>query len=68
VIYYESRTNRNLHYEGEAPVSTTDLDKPDIGDPTLDAENALSAKLIKLVLWCGGGLFMIWIGVIALFF
>ena len=48
-------------------MSTTDLDKPDIGDPTLDAENALSARLIKLVLWLGGGLFTVWIGVITLF-
>lgn len=53
--------------KGKAPVDTTDLDKPEIGDPTLDADNALSVTLITYLLWFGGGLFALWIAVIALF-
>ena len=49
-------------------MSTTDLDKPDISDPLLDAENALSAKLITSLVWVGGGLFATWIVAIVVVF
>lgn len=48
-------------------MSNTDLDKLDIGDPTLEADKRLSATLIKSLLWIGGGIFAIWIGAIGLF-
>ena len=46
---------------------TTDLEKQDIGDPALEAENALSVTLFTYLLWSGGGLFAVWIVAIALF-
>ena len=54
--------------EGEAPVSTTDLDKQDIGDPSLEAENALSVTLFTYLLWGGWGTFAVWIVTIAVIF
>ena len=48
-------------------MSSSELDKRDIGDPTLEADNRLSVTLIKVLLWFGGGVFAIWIGAIGLF-
>ena len=48
-------------------MSTTDLEQLGIDDPTFEADNALSVKLIMYLVWIGGGLFTVWIGVIALF-
>ena len=46
---------------GDKPVSTVDLDVPDIGDPMLEDEIALDLTLIKYVLSLGFGLFVVWI-------
>ena len=42
-------------------MSNTDLDLPDIGDPTLQAEVDLSQFYLKSVLGTGFGLFVVWI-------
>ncbi|MCH7857760.1 MAG: hypothetical protein IIB37_13480 [Gemmatimonadetes bacterium] len=49
-------------------MSTTDLDKQDIGDPSLEAENALSVTLFTYLLWGGWGTFAVWIVTIAVIF
>ena len=42
-------------------MSNTDLDLPDIGDPTLQAEVDLSLFYLKSVLGTGFVLFVVWI-------
>lgn len=46
---------------GETPVASTDLDVPDIGDPTLEAEIVRDITLIKYVVGSGLTLFTVWI-------
>ena len=45
----------------------TDLERLALDDPTFEADNALSVRLITYLLWCGGALFAMWIVAIALF-
>ena len=47
--------------KGEKPVSSTDLDIPDIGDPTLEAEVVRDIILLKYVVGLGLTLFAAWI-------
>jgi len=42
-------------------VASTDLDVPDIGDPTLEAEIVRDSTLIKYVAGSGLTLFIVWI-------
>ena len=42
-------------------MSTTDLDVPDIGDPTLEAEVVRDVILLKYVFGIGTALFVVWI-------
>ena len=42
-------------------MSTTDLDIPDIGDPTLEAEVVRDNILLRYVLGIGTALFIVWI-------
>ena len=42
-------------------MSSTDLDIPDIGDPTLEAEVVRDIILIKYVVGSGLALFTVWI-------
>ena len=42
-------------------MSSTDLDIPDIGDPTLEAEVVRDIVLIKSLLGGGSALFAVWI-------
>jgi hypothetical protein len=42
-------------------VASTDLDVPDIGDPTLEAEIVRDVTLIKYVVGSGLALLVVWI-------
>ena len=55
------KTDKRHRTIGDEPVSTMDLDVPDIGDPMLEDEIALDFTLIRYVLSLGFGLFVVWI-------
>jgi hypothetical protein len=54
-------TQKAIWIQGDKRVSNTDLDLPDIGDPTLQAEVDLSLFYLKSVLGTGFALFVVWI-------
>ena len=55
------KTDKRHRTIGDEPVSTVDLDVPDIGDPMLEGQIALDLTLIRWVLRLGLGLFVVWI-------
>ncbi len=61
MIYYWLARSRATPDSGEKAVASTDLEVPDIGDPTLEVEVVRDITLIKIVLVSGMTLFTVWI-------